>query len=76
MEQRESASGAICNAAGTERFVGERAGTAIGAEIREITGAAIFQWVPPESAVTMDYRPDRVRVSYDRDMAITRIACG
>ncbi len=65
-----------CSTAGTEGFIGQRATTTLGTEIRQRTGASVFQWVPPETAVTMDYRQDRVRVSYDRAMAITSIACG
>ncbi|MBU1253053.1 MAG: peptidase inhibitor I78 [Alphaproteobacteria bacterium] len=65
-----------CSTAGTESFIGQRATAAIGTEIRQRTGADVFQWVAPDTAVTMDYRPDRVRVSYDRAMAITEISCG
>lgn len=69
-------SGGMCSAEGTDSFVGQRATAETGTAIRTITGAEIFQWVPEGSAVTMDYRENRVRVSYDRAMAITRIACG
>jgi hypothetical protein len=68
--------GATCSADGTEEFVGQRATTETGTAIRTRTGAEIFQWVPEGSAVTMDYRENRVRVSYDRAMTITTIACG
>lgn len=68
--------GGLCSAEGTEEFVGQRATTETGTAIRALTGAEIFQWVPEGSAVTMDYRENRVRVSYDRNMAITTIACG
>tara|TARA_R110002072_G_scaffold162846_6_gene315143 strand:- start:3748 stop:4062 length:315 start_codon:yes stop_codon:yes gene_type:complete len=68
--------GGTCSAAGTDSFIGQRATTETGTAIRALTGAEIFQWVPEGSAVTMDYRESRVRVSYDRAMAITKIACG
>ncbi len=73
---RAPGEGGSCSTAGTEGFIGQRATSAIGTQIRQRTGASVFQWVPPETAVTMDYRQDRVRVSYDRAMAITSIACG
>jgi hypothetical protein len=68
--------GGMCSAAGTDSFVGQRATAETGTAIRALTGSEIFQWVPEGSAVTMDYRENRVRVSYDRAMAITKIACG
>jgi hypothetical protein len=68
--------GRTCSAEGTDSFVGQRATTETGTAIRERTGADVFQWVGPDTMVTMDFRPDRVRVSYDRAMTITKIACG
>lgn len=65
-----------CDAAPAQRLLGTTATAASGADIQRVTGAGIFQWVPEGSAVTMDYREDRVRVSYDRAMAITAIRCG
>ena len=65
-----------CDAEPANQFIGQTATAAIGAQIQAATGARIFQWVPVDSAVTMDYRPDRVRVTYDRDMKITAITCG
>ncbi|OGS55603.1 MAG: hypothetical protein A3J40_01345 [Erythrobacter sp. RIFCSPHIGHO2_12_FULL_63_10] len=65
-----------CSADNTREFVRQIATAQLGAAIRARTGAQIFQWVPPRTAVTMDYRQDRVRVSYDDDMRIVRIACG
>jgi len=73
---RAPGEGGSCTTEGTDTFIGQRATSAIGTQIRQRTGASVFQWVPPETAVTMDYRQDRVRVSYDRAMAITSIACG
>ena len=42
----------------------------------EATGARIFQWVFEGSPVTMDFRPERVRVVYNREMKIVAITCG
>ena len=73
---RAPGEGGSCTTDGTAEFVGQRATTAIGTEIIRRSGARTFQWVPPETAVTMDYREDRIRVSYDRAMAISGISCG
>lgn len=75
-QERPVGAGGVCTTEGTDALVGQTATAELGAQIREMTGAGIFQWVPPDSAVTMDYRQDRVRVFYDRDMKITRISCG
>jgi hypothetical protein len=68
--------GATCSAEPGQRFVGQKADAVTGLAIREATGARILRWVPPRSAVTMDFREDRVTVSYDDAMAITTVACG
>ena len=65
-----------CKADEISDLTGRKATTALGSAIRQRTAASIFQWVPPDTAVTMDFRPDRVRVSYDRDMIVTAIRCG
>jgi len=36
----------------------------------------VLRWGPPRSAMTMDFRQDRVTVAYDDAMIITHIACG
>lgn len=65
-----------CNADGAQQFIGRYADKAAGEAIVAATGAQSFQWVGPGMAVTMDYRPDRVRVSYDEAMKITSVRCG
>ena len=49
---------------------------ASGAELMRLSGARTLRWVPPRSAVTMDYRADRLTVSYDDNYTIVRISCG
>lgn len=65
-----------CDASGVQGNVGERATTRLGTELLAATGAAQLRWVPPRTAVTMDFRPDRLTVSYDDDMLVERISCG
>ena len=66
----------ICAAGPAQSFVGGPATQDTGAAIRAATGATIFQWVFEGSPVTMDYREDRVRVFYNRDMRVIDITCG
>lgn len=67
---------AMCDAEAAQSFVGQKATAESGARIRGKTGARQLRWGPPDSAWTMDFRPDRVNVRYDRDMTITEITCG
>ncbi|OYW44015.1 MAG: hypothetical protein B7Z08_04055 [Sphingomonadales bacterium 32-68-7] len=68
--------GGECNAEGAQRFVGQKASADIGAQLLRTTGARQLRWVPPRTAVTMDFRPDRLTVSYDDAMTIERVSCG
>lgn len=58
-----------------QRFVGLKATGAIGREMLAATGATILRWVPPRTAVTMDYSPSRLTVSYDDDYIIRTVSC-
>lgn len=65
-----------CDASGLQDHIGHTATAESGAILLRESGARTLRWIPPDSAVTMDYRPDRLNVGYDRDMKITRISCG
>ena len=66
----------LCQADGAQGFVGRAAMAELGAELLRLTGARALRWVPPRTAVTMDYRADRLTVSYDDNRIIERISCG
>ena len=72
----EAGSDGACETFDESKFVGRTATQELGAEILEVTGAKTFQWVGPDTMVTMDFRPDRVRVSYDADLVVTSVRCG
>ncbi len=65
-----------CDASGVQNHIGHRASAEAGATLLRLTGARQLRWVPPRTAVTMDYREDRLTVSYDDAMMIDRISCG
>jgi len=67
---------AVCQAETAQSLVGQRATAELGAELQRLTGARTIRWVPPRTAVTMDYRHDRLTVSYDDTYRIDRISCG
>ena len=67
---------AVCDAAPAQSHIGHTATAESGAVLLRITGARQLRWAPPGGALTMDFRQDRLTVGYDRNMAITTIACG
>jgi hypothetical protein len=66
----------VCDATGSQHHLGEKATAELGAELLRETGATVLRWVPPRTAVTMDFRSDRLTVGYDDDYVIARISCG
>ncbi|WP_228243005.1 I78 family peptidase inhibitor [Porphyrobacter sp. GA68] len=74
--ERVAGADGACNAAAAAQLVGQSATPALGARALELTGARTLRWGPPDSAMTMDYRQDRVNVFYDRQMRVERITCG
>ncbi len=69
-------SGRICKADGLDNFVGQTATQENGAEILRRSGAAVLRWIPHGSAVTMDFREDRVNVKLDPQNKIENVSCG
>lgn len=67
---------AACNADAVQSLVGQTATAEIGGQLLKGSGATTLRWVPPRTAVTMDFRPDRLTVSYDDALKIERISCG
>ncbi|AEG49483.1 hypothetical protein Sphch_1798 [Sphingobium chlorophenolicum L-1] len=65
-----------CRNEGLDRFIGQTASAATGAELLKASGARTLRWGAPGMAMTMDFRADRLTVSYDGKMAITTARCG
>ena len=59
-----------------ERFIGQKASAETGAALLAASGARTLRWGGPGMAMTMDFRPDRLTVSYDEAMVITSARCG
>lgn len=64
-----------CNPEAAQHLIGSKATADVGADLLRLTHATALRWVPPRTAVTMDFRADRLTVPYDDDMVITRISC-
>jgi len=65
-----------CDAEAGQELVGHEASGETGQRLLHVTGARQLRWAPPRSAMTMDYRSDRLTVAYDDDMVIRRVSCG
>jgi len=65
-----------CRNDGLDRFVGQKASAELGAQLLSTAGARTLRWGAPGMAMTMDFRPDRLTVSYDETMTITSARCG
>ncbi|MEL6646528.1 MAG: I78 family peptidase inhibitor [Pseudomonadota bacterium] len=58
----------LCGAASLQDRVGQ--------PVSEFDFDADARVIPPDMAVTQDFRPERLNVELDGDGTITRIACG
>jgi len=65
-----------CKADAAQSYVGQTATPDLGGAILKSAGARTLRWGPPRSAMTMDYRVDRVNVMYDDAYKITQVTCG
>lgn len=74
--ERSVPPGQSCQSESLEPLVGLRANAEIGSNALIQSGARTLRWIPPRSAVTMDFRQDRLNIEYDDDLVITRIHCG
>ncbi|MEE9434196.1 MAG: I78 family peptidase inhibitor [Sphingorhabdus sp.] len=72
----EQAGGFECAPKPVQYAVGKIATQELATELMQKSGAMKFRWIAPNMAVTADYRFDRINVSYDSKMVITRISCG
>lgn len=65
-----------CRNEGLDAFTGQKATAETGAALLKASGAKSLRWGGPGMAMTMDYRADRLTVSYDEAMVITSARCG
>lgn len=65
-----------CRAEPVQYALSKKVSDALGAELKEQSGAEVLRWIPVGSAITMDYRVERLNIHYGRDMRITKIDCG
>jgi hypothetical protein len=67
---------ALCKAEAVQDLIGQTPGDALGKDALARSGARTLRWVPEGSAVTMDYRADRLNVQLDGQGRISKLSCG
>jgi len=65
-----------CDARKVQSLVGQVRTQAMGAQAMRTAGARAVRWIVPDSAYTMDYRPDRLNIHVDARNRVTKISCG
>ncbi len=65
-----------CDAKKASWAVGKVADDALVAKVKADTGSDRYRVIPPDTAVTMDYREDRVNIDVDKDNIVTNVRCG
>ena len=66
---------AACNAESLGDLVGKRASDARADMMQTRSGARTLRWIAPDSAMTMDFRADRLNVYVDSKGRIERFTC-
>lgn len=70
------AGGFECDAAPAQYAVGQKTSINLTRELMAKSGASTLRWIAPRTAVTMDFSPVRLNISYDDNMVINRVSCG
>ncbi len=64
-----------CDSSNLQQFVGHEATAELSAEMMRVSGAATIRWVPQGTAVTMEFRSDRLTVFLDSGSRVERLSC-
>jgi hypothetical protein len=64
-----------CDDSNIQQFVGQQRSDALEKQMLQVSNAATVRWVPPGTAVTMEYRFDRLTVFLDSNDRVQRISC-
>ena len=67
---------AVCDAAGSEKFVGQPGSSESGAAILAATHASTLRWATPGMMMTMEFNASRVTVRLGPDGKIAAVNCG
>jgi hypothetical protein len=72
----EAIPGVECNAEKLSGLIGKAQSRETEAEALRLSGAKSVRWLGPNSAATMDFRPDRLNLNTDAEGKIASARCG
>ena len=67
--------GHTCSSTNLEQFVGQAESADLESRMLQVSGAAAVRWVPQGTAVTMEFRSDRLTVFLDAQNKVERLSC-
>jgi len=67
--------GHTCDSANLQQFVGQAQSADLEPRMLQASGAATVRWVPQGTAVTMEFRSDRLTVFLDAQNRVERLSC-
>ena len=68
--------GDMCGQSLVQNYVGLRANDTVREEVTRRSGAETTRWIAPGTAVTMDFRADRLNAELDEDGVVVSLRCG
>lgn len=71
-----SSNTATCNADKAQALIGRPWSDELQPQALKLSGARTLRPIPPGTAVTMDYRADRLNVEIDAGGKVTAVRCG
>lgn len=70
-----SQSPASCRGETLSQFNGQPASEELGNRMLKASGAKTLRWVPPGTAVTMEFNPERITIQLDGSNRVERASC-
>lgn len=64
-----------CDSTNIQQFVGQQRSAALEKQMLDVSGASLVRWAPFGTAVTMEFRADRLTAFLDENNRINRISC-
>lgn len=72
----EAIPGVECNVEKLGGLTGKAKSAEVESEALRLSGAKSVRWLAPDSAATMDFRPDRLNLNTDAEGKIVSARCG
>ncbi len=72
----EAGGGGKCDASKAQALIGRMQSEKTDSEALRLSGARSLRWIAPGTAVTMDYRADRLNLHVNSTGKVTKVDCG